>query len=103
MENSKEKVSIAKNIHSIEGIKVNILAGVTRIFASLNNGKEEKALDYIVFVMITLFRLARKLGYSYRKLDEKLVEQVNIMNVDECTDLKEDIEELRQYLTVRGE
>lgn len=103
MGNTKEKVSIARNIHSIEVIKVNVLAGVTRIYDALNKGKEELAIDYIVGVMITLFRLAKKLGYTYRKLDEKLLEIVNSMDAEESIELKEDIEEFRQYLTVRGE
>lgn len=103
MGNSNEKFDIIKNIHSIEGLKVNILAGITRVYDSLNKGKEDLALDYIIGIMITLFRLAKKLGFSYRKLDEKLVEKVNAMDTEGSTDLKEDIDELRKYLIVRGE
>ena len=103
MDNSKEKVSIAKNIHSIEAIKVNILAGITRIYDSLNKGREDLALDYIVGIMITLFRLAKKLGFTYRKLDEKMLERVHNMDMEDSVELKEDIQELKQYLTVRGE
>jgi hypothetical protein len=100
---SKERVDIIKNIHSIESLKVNILAGVTRVYDSLNKGKEDLAVDYIIGLMITLFRLGKRLGISYRKLDQKLVEKVNTLDVDGSIELKEDIEELKQYLMARGE
>lgn len=101
--NGKEKIDIVKNIHSIEAIKVNILAGVTRIYDSLNKGKDELAVDYIIGLMIALFRLAKKLGFSYRRLDQKLVEKVNSLDTNGSVELKEDIEELKQYLMARGE
>lgn len=103
MDKSKEKISIAKNIHSIEAIKVNILVGITRIYDSLNKGREDLALDYIAITMITLFRLAKKLGFTYRKLDEKIAEKVKNMDIEDSRELKEDIQELKQYLIVRGE
>ncbi|QNO15028.1 hypothetical protein HYG86_09735 [Alkalicella caledoniensis] len=102
MVGKQEKVDIIKNISSIEALKIKILGGITNVFDSLYKGKEEQVLDYIAGIMVSLYCLSKRIGFSFRKLDQKFTEKVNTINTNQ-TEFEEDINELKQYLSVRGD
>lgn len=100
--NEKEKMDIIKNISSIEVLKIKLLGGITNTFDALYRGKEELVLDYIAGLLVSLYCLARRMGFTFRKLDQKFNEKVSMIENTQ-TEFEEDIKELKQYLTVRGE
>ncbi len=103
MGSEKNKYDIVRNIHSIESLKVNLLAGITKVFDGLHKGKEEQVFEFIANIMVSLYCLSKRMGYSYRKIDQKLQETVSALENNQNNEFADDIRELKQYLKVRGE
>ncbi|MGI6098055.1 MAG: MazG-like family protein [Dethiobacteria bacterium] len=96
----KPEKNIAKNIKVIEEQKSELLSAVARLFQSMFQGNEGLILDALCRIVITCHLLARRLGFSYQRLDRAIEQKVNVylQEKKESSPLNEDLEDLRQYL-----
>lgn len=72
------EIDIARNIRTIEWLKTELLAGVSGLFKSLLRGSEEAITDGLSGLIISCYALARRLGYSFAKLDAKVEAKVRV-------------------------
>lgn len=72
------EIDIARNIRTIDWLKTELLSGVSGLFKALLRGGDEAITDGLSGLIITCYALARRLGYSFAKLDAKVEAKVRV-------------------------
>ncbi|HHW91822.1 MAG TPA: hypothetical protein GX735_03895 [Firmicutes bacterium] len=67
---------LARNIRTIEWLKTQILEQTSFLFKAMLQGSEEKILEALAGIIITLCVLTRRLGLSFARLEKKILQQV---------------------------
>lgn len=62
-------MQIAKNLKVLEWLKSEILDQVAGLYRHLMHSKREHALDCLASLVVAAFVLARRIGFSFRELD----------------------------------
>lgn len=69
----KNNLEIAKNIMSIENLKINLLGKVYSLFKAFNEDEDgEVLIDNLCDILIFAYLLGEKLGYDFEEIDEAL-------------------------------
>jgi hypothetical protein len=82
----KEDFNIMSNIKLLEGLKAEILCAIGDLFKLLSKGSnvaQDAILDCISGVIIMLYILAEKLGYSHLAVDETMKRKLKIGMVED--------------------
>lgn len=82
MPNDRE-VDVAKKAKVIDWLKTEMTDQIAHLFRGLWEGKQEKITDSLASLVVSCYVLGRRLGLSYRELDEKIAEKVKSHANDE--------------------
>ncbi|UZQ82994.1 MazG-like family protein [Thermoanaerobacter sp. RKWS2] len=74
----KNNLEIAKNIRSIENLKIKILGKVYSLLKAFNEDESGEVLvDNLCDILISAYLLGEKLGYDFEEIDEALQKNSN--------------------------
>lgn len=98
----KGNFDIAKNIKSIEKLKLQLLNRVSSLFNAFNDDETgEELIDDICNILITSYLLGEKLGYDYKKIDEEIIKKLKLEAIDKIKENDYNYTDLEKYLKVR--
>ncbi|MGI6036598.1 MAG: MazG-like family protein [Limnochordia bacterium] len=100
MELSKPDVDIARNLRTIEWLKVELLGSLAALFKALLSDSEERILDALANLMVGSYILARRLGISFSRLGTKVQNKVKA-NIEQDHEIEKwygDFSALLHYL-----
>lgn len=103
MPNMPKDLDVAKRAKVIEWLKTEVVDHVSRLFKALWEGSTAKVGDSLASLMMSSYILGRRLGISYRDLDELLIEKLK-KHKQEGHQLEEwyqDISTLEEHLRKR--
>lgn len=69
-------LDVAKRAKVIEWLKTEVVDHVSRLFKALWEGSTAKVGDSLASLMMSSYILGRRLGMSYRDLDDLLIEKL---------------------------
>ncbi|WP_422661581.1 MazG-like family protein [Paenibacillus sp. EC2-1] len=96
-------LDVAKRAKVIEWLKTEVVDNVSRLFKALWEGSTAKVGDSLASLMMSSYILGRRLGMSYRDLDDLLIEKLK-KHKQEGHQLEEwyqDISTLEEHLRKR--
>ncbi|WP_353893266.1 MazG-like family protein [Proteinivorax hydrogeniformans] len=96
----EEGVKIAKTLKAIEDLKLKIIQGISEVYTAIYKGTEDQLQQKAAKLIIYMYSLSKNSGYSYRSLDREVLRQAEDMR---RTEDAEYLDELVQYLKIRGE
>lgn len=76
MPNMPKDLDVAKRAKVIEWLKTEVVDHVSRLFKALWEGSTAKVGDSLASLMMSSYILGRRLGMSYRDLDDLLIEKL---------------------------
>lgn len=97
---TENKFDIAKNIKVLEWLKADLVSSVGALMKAIIKGREEAILDCLAAIIMTCYILAKRLGFSFGKLDLKIDSQLekNIRNKHQVEEWFGDLSLLQDYL-----
>lgn len=99
----KGNFDIAKNIKSIEKLKLQLLNRISSLFNAFNEDETgEELIDDICNILITSYLLGEKLGYDYKKIDEEILKRLRLEAIDKSREGEYNFSDLEKYLKVRS-
>ncbi|WP_238392694.1 MULTISPECIES: MazG-like family protein [Paenibacillus] len=75
MTNGKE-MDVARKAKIIEWLKTEMLDEMAQLFRGLWEGRQAKIVDGLASLIVSSYLLARRLGVSYRELDDTVLEKL---------------------------
>lgn len=81
MANERE-MDVARRAKIIEWLKTEMMEELAQLFRGLWEGKQARVVDSLASLIVSCYVLARRLGMSYRELDEAIVEKVKAHSGD---------------------
>jgi len=72
MEPIDQDTGIAKNIRVVEWLKADLVTSLSVLYKGMLRGSEEYLQDALAGLIITCYVLARRLGFSFSKLELKM-------------------------------
>ncbi|MDT3425250.1 dimeric dUTPase (all-alpha-NTP-PPase superfamily) [Paenibacillus forsythiae] len=76
MPNMPKDLDVAKRAKVIEWLKTEVIDQVSRLFKALWEGSTARVSDSLASLIMSSYILGRRLGISYRDLDEALLEKL---------------------------
>lgn len=73
---SHADIDIARDLKSIEWLKVELLEGVTGLFKGMRDASDEVILDRLISVILSSYIIGRRFGVDFNRLDLKLKQAV---------------------------
>ena len=103
MPNMPKDLDVAKRAKVIEWLKTEVVDHVSRLFKALWEGSTAKVGDSLASLMMSSYILGRRLGVSYRDLDDLLIEKLNKHKQEghQLEDWYQDISTLEEHLRKR--
>jgi len=103
MPNMPKDLDVAKRAKVIEWLKTEVIDNVSRLFKALWEGSTTKVGDSLVSLMMSSYILGRRLGLSYRDLDDLLLEKLKKHKQEghQLEDWYQDISALEEHLRKR--
>ncbi|MCK8824551.1 MazG-like family protein [Fuchsiella alkaliacetigena] len=98
-----QKNSIAQNSKIVKLLKSEVLSSVSHLFRVMLGNSQEKVVDALAALMISIYLLAKRLGISPVKIERKMQENLQD-NIDENHEIEEcygDLSYLLNYLRKR--
>ena len=101
--NTPKDLDVAKRAKVIEWLKTEVVDHVSRLFKSPWDGSTAKVGDSLASLMMSSYILGRRLGISYRELDDLLVEKLKKHKQEghQLEDWYQDISTLEEHLRKR--
>ncbi len=95
--------SITKNLKIIEWLKTELLSNISLLFKIMVEQSEDKLLDILTNIIMSTYLLAKRLGYSFNRVDRKLEKKIesNINNKHQIEAWYGDLSELLEHLKDR--
>ena len=102
MPNMPNDLDVAKRAKVIEWLKTEVIDNVSRLFKALWEGTT-KVGDSLVSLMMSSYILGRRLGLTYRDLDDLLLEKLKKHKQEghQLEDWYQDISALEEHLRKR--
>ncbi|SHF03286.1 MazG-like family protein [Thermoanaerobacter uzonensis DSM 18761] len=98
----KNNLEIAKNIMSIENLKINLLGKVYSLFKAFNEDEDgEILIDNLCDILIFTYLLGEKLGYDFEEIDEALQKKLKLQIIDKNFEGEYNFSELQRYIKGR--
>ncbi|MCM3493905.1 MULTISPECIES: MazG-like family protein [Paenibacillus] len=96
-------LDVAKRAKVIEWLKTEVIDNVSRLFKALWEGSTTKVGDSLVSLMMSSYILGRRLGMTYRDLDDLLLEKLRKHKQEghQLEDWYQDISALEEHLRKR--
>ncbi|KKO54381.1 hypothetical protein XI25_07275 [Paenibacillus sp. DMB20] len=103
MPNMPKDLDVAKRAKVIEWLKTELVDNVSRLFKALWEGSTTKVGDSLASLMMSSYILGRRLGMSYRDLDDLLIEKLKKHKQEghQLEDWYQDISTLEEHLRKR--
>lgn len=103
MSNMPKDLDVAKRAKVIEWLKTEVIDNVSRLFKALWEGSTTKVADGLVSLIMSSYILGRRLGMSYRDLDNLLLEKLKKHKQEghQLEDWYQDISVLEEHLRKR--
>lgn len=103
MPNMPKDLDVAKRAKVIEWLKTEVVDNVSRLFKALWEGSTTKVGDSLASLMMSSYILGRRLGMSYRDLDDLLIEKLKKHKQEghQLEDWYQDISTLEEHLRKR--
>jgi hypothetical protein len=101
--NMPKDLDVAKRAKVIEWLKTEVVDHVSRLFKALWEGSTARVSDSIASLIMSSYILGRRLGVSYREIDELLIDKLK-KHKQEGHQLEEwyqDISTLEEHLRKR--
>lgn len=76
MPNMPKDLDVAKRAKVIEWLKTEVIDQVSRLFKALWEGSTTRVGDSLASLLMSSYILGRRLGISYRDMDELLLEKL---------------------------
>ncbi|WP_199795006.1 MazG-like family protein [Paenibacillus faecalis] len=96
-------LDVAKRAKVIEWLKTEVVDNVSRLFKALWEGSTAKVGDSLASLMMSSYILGRRLGMSYRDMDDLLIEKLKKHKQEghQLEDWYQDISALEEHLRKR--
>ncbi len=103
MSNMPKDLDVAKRAKVIEWLKTEVVDNVSRLFKALWEGSTAKVGDSLASLMMSSYILGRRLGMSYRDMDDLLIEKLKKHKQEghQLEDWYQDISALEEHLRKR--
>ncbi|ACX68512.1 MazG-like family protein [Paenibacillus sp. cl141a] len=103
MPNMPKDLDVAKRAKVIEWLKTEVIDHVSRLFKALWEGSTTKVGDSLASLMMSSYILGRRLGLTYRDLDDLLLEKLKKHKQEghQLEDWYQDISALEEHLRKR--
>lgn len=103
MPNMPKDLDVAKRVKVIEWLKTEVIDHVSRLFKALWEGSTTKVGDSLASLMMSSYILGRRLGLTYRDLDDLLLEKLKKHKQEghQLEDWYQDISALEEHLRKR--
>lgn len=104
MERPQEKgMQIAKNLKVLEWLKSEILDQVASLYRHLMHGKHNSALDCLASLIVAVFVMARRTGFSFRELENAVSRKLreHVREGHQMEDWYGDLSALDDYINKR--
>lgn len=94
------EVDIAKNMRTIDWLKVELLSGISSLFKFMLKGSEELIIDALASIIITCYILGKRLGIGFARVDLKAMHKlrVNISDNHQVEQWYGDLSALLEYM-----
>lgn len=77
MANGKE-LDVARRAKMMEWLKTVMMEQMAQLYRGLWEGRQAKVVDSLASIIVSSYLLARRLGVSYRELDEAVLEKIKL-------------------------
>ncbi|MFD1775476.1 MULTISPECIES: MazG-like family protein [Paenibacillus] len=96
-------LDVAKRAKVIEWLKTEVIDQVSRLFKALWEGSTGRVSDSLASLIMSSYILGRRLGISYRDLDEALLEKLRKHRQEghQLEDWYQDISALEEHMRKR--
>ncbi|MWV46196.1 hypothetical protein GRF59_21550 [Paenibacillus sp. HJL G12] len=96
-------LDVAKRAKVIEWLKTEVVDNVSRLFRALWEGSTTRVGDSLASLIMSSYILARRLGMSYRDLDDLLIEKLKKHKQEghQLEDWYQDISALEEHMRKR--
>lgn len=97
------ETDIAKNIKSIEWVKVELISSLSGLFKSLLKGDTDTIIDNLALLVLNGFLLLKRIGINYGQLEVRLYEKTEAL-IKAGHPLEEgyrDLSSLKAYLELK--
>ncbi|CAH0121333.1 hypothetical protein PAE9249_03860 [Paenibacillus sp. CECT 9249] len=103
MTKMEREMDLAKRAKVIEWLKTEVLDHVSRLFKSLWEGSTTRVVDSLASLVVSSYILGRRLGVSYRELDESVLAKLRKHKQEghQLEDWYQDISALEEHLRKR--
>ena len=103
MPNMPKDLDVAKRAKVIEWLKTEVIDNVSRLFKALWEGSTTKVGDSLASLMMSSYILGRRLGLTYRDMDDLLLEKLKKHKKEghQLEDWYQDISALEEHLRKR--
>ncbi|SEO91556.1 MazG-like family protein [Paenibacillus sophorae] len=103
MSNMPKDLDVAKRAKVIEWLKTEVIDQVSRLFKALWEGSTARVSDSLASLIMSSYILGRRLGISYRDLDEALLEKLRKHRQEghQLEDWYQDISALEEHMRKR--
>jgi hypothetical protein len=93
-------VDLAKRAKVIEWLKTEIIDQMAHLFKGIWEGSQHKITDALASMIVCCYILGRRLGVSFRSLDELIMEKLNRHKIDghQLEDWYQDISVLEEHM-----
>jgi hypothetical protein len=101
--NMPKDLDVAKRAKVIEWLKTEVVDHVSRLFKALWEGSTARVGDSIASLIMSSYILGRRLGVSYREIDELLIDKLKKHKQEghQLEDWYQDISTLEEHLRKR--
>ncbi|MNO72408.1 MazG-like family protein [compost metagenome] len=103
MSNMPKDLDVAKRAKVIEWLKTEVVDHVSRLFKALWEGSTARVSDSLASLIMSSYILGRRLGVSYRDIDELLIDKLKKHKQEghQLEDWYQDISSLEEHLRKR--
>ncbi|WP_435923194.1 MazG-like family protein [Paenibacillus sp. DYY-L-2] len=99
----QREMDVAKRAKVIEWLKTEVVDHVSRLFKALWEGSTTRITDAIASLIVSSYILGRRLGVTYRDMDEAILEKLKKHKQEghQLEDWYQDISTLEEHMRKR--
>jgi hypothetical protein len=97
---SKPDLDIARNLRTIEWLKVELMGGLATLYKALISNNNERILDALANIIVGCYILGKRLGIPFSRLGTKIHNKIKV-NIEQNHEIEEwygDFSALLHYL-----
>lgn len=94
---TRQESAITRNVRLIEWLKADLVQSVGLLLKAMARGREEALTDALAGVVITVYVLARRLGFTFSRLDATIEAKLR-QNIDHEHEVEKEYRDLSALL-----